>query len=277
MVIQNAFNSDITDAQFEEVSAMTKSLAGINLHVGKKELVRARLAKRIRLLKLRSVTEYLEYMKNDPTGQELVLMLDALSTNLTYFFREQQHFDYLHEKVIPAIKSSGHRKIRIWSAGCSSGEEPYTIAMQLHESIPDLAGWDIKILATDLSTKVLSMAKRGLYSEKCFRDTPKHIKLKYFDKVQSGNEVLFGAGSSIRKMITFARLNLMGQWPMSGPFDVIFCRNVMIYFENDTRERLINRFYDLIGAGGYLFMGHSESLAGINHSFKYRLPAIYSR
>ena len=177
---EGTLNTAITDKQFEEISTLVKSIAGINLHEGKKELVKARLAKRTRQLKLNDLQQYIRYVKSDNTGREIVLMLDALSTNLTYFFREAQHFDYLCNVFLPRFQASGKRKLRIWSAGCSSGEEPYSIAMLLREHLPMGAGWDVKILATDLSTKVLNIASTGEYSQERFRDTPKHLVSKYF-------------------------------------------------------------------------------------------------
>ncbi len=270
-------SAEITNDQFEEISALVKKLAGINLHDGKKELVKARLFKRMRQLRLRDFDQYLALIKNDETGCELVSMLDALSTNLTFFFREAGHFHYLKDEVLPPIIGRGCRKLRIWSAGCSSGEEPYSIAMLLSEALPDIEKWDVRILATDLSTRVLDIANRGEYSQQRFKDTPKHLVSKYFDVAQAKPAKIYRVKPSIRQMIHFARLNLMGPWPMSGPFDVIFCRNVMIYFDKPTQNNLVNRYYDLLGDGGRLFLGHSESLTGTQHKFKYCQPATYMR
>jgi chemotaxis protein methyltransferase CheR len=277
MTVSSSEYVGITEAQFNEISALVKGLAGINLHDGKKELVKARLAKRTRQLKLRSLEEYIAYVRNDRTGRELISMLDALSTNLTYFFREPAHFHYLQEKILPEFVSSRRKRLRIWSAGCSSGEEPYSIAMLLHESLPDLNSWDARILATDLSTKVLGMAVNGEYTQERFRETPKHLVQKYFETVQQRPDKIHRAKPTIRKMIHFARLNLMEAWPMKGPFDVIFCRNVMIYFDKPTQNRLVNRYYDLLATGGHLFLGHSESLTGTTHKFKYVMPATYCK
>ena len=170
-----------------------------------------------------------------------------------------------------------NRKIRIWSAGCSSGEEPYSIAMLLNEVIPNIGCWDAKILATDLSTRVLDIAMRGQYSQQRFKETPKQLVSKYFNLTQSKPSKIYQAKSSIRNIISFARLNLMESWPMKGPFDVIFCRNVMIYFDKPTQNKLINRYYDLLSEGGMLFLGHSESLTGTQHQLKYCQPATYMR
>ncbi|MFP4141638.1 MAG: CheR family methyltransferase [Planctomycetota bacterium] len=268
----------LSEAEFNEISEFVKRNCGINLHDGKKELVKARLGKRIRQLGMGSFRQYMDSVRNDSSGAELTTMLDQISTNLTFFFREHKHFEHLRETVIPAIRAKGKRRIRIWSAGCSSGEEPYSIAMLLNEAINDLVGWDTAVLATDLSTKVLGMAQRGVYRQERFRETPKHLVSKYFSVVEKrpdGN--VYQAKSSIRKLIHFARLNLMENWPMKGPFDVIFCRNVMIYFDKTTQGRLVNRYFDILAPGGVLFIGHSESLTGTQHRYKYVQPAIYQK
>lgn len=277
MSLTTELDTSISNEQFEEISGLVKKLAGINLHDGKKELVKARLAKRMRQLKLRNLNEYISFMRNDHTGRELISMLDALSTNLTFFFRESQHFHYLRDKVLPQIIQRRSSKIRIWSAGCSSGEEPYSIAMLLNENIQNINKWNIKILATDLSTRVLDKAISGEYGEQRFKETPKILVSKYFDLVQPKPSKVYQAKPSIKDLIHFARLNLMESWPMKGPFDVIFCRNVMIYFDKPTQTKLINRYYDLLAEGGMLFLGHSESLTGTQHKFKYCQPATYMR
>ncbi len=266
----------LSDAEFNQISSLVKSLAGINLHEGKKELVKARLSKRMRQLGLKSFQEYIDYVKK-MSEAEITTMLDILSTNLTYFFREPQHLEVLREQVIPEVTRTRKRKIRIWSAGCSSGEEPYSIAMVLNEAIPDLGHWDAAILATDLSTRVLQTASTGVYRQERFRELPKHLISKYFTQIQAKPEKVYKAGDKLRKLIHFARLNLMEPWPMKGPFDVIFCRNVMIYFDKPTQGKLVNRYFDILKPGGMLFLGHSESLTGIDHKFKYVQPATYRK
>ncbi|MBS3820353.1 MAG: chemotaxis protein CheR [Planctomycetes bacterium] len=267
--------AEITDQQFADISELVKRLTGINLHAGKKELVKARLAKRTRQLKLGSLEEYIGFVRNDKSGRELVSMLDALSTNLTFFFREPAHFNFLKDRILPDIKGRNTKRLRIWSAGCSSGEEPYSIAILLNECIPDLDRWDAKILATDLSTRVLSIAMRGEYAKQRFRDTPGQLVQRYFDVVQTSPSKIYRTGPRIRKIVHFARLNLVEPWPMKGPFDVMFCRNVMIYFDKPTQNRLVKRYYDLLAPGGHLFLGHSESLTGTKHQFRYVMPATY--
>jgi chemotaxis protein methyltransferase CheR len=269
---------ELSEKEFQRISRMVGELAGINLHDGKRELVKARLGKRLRLLGLSSYTEYMKYVEEDASGVELANMLDALSTNLTYFFRESQHLDYLSKDILPqmiAAAGRGPKKLRVWSAGCSSGEEPYSIAVVLMETLPDPSRWDVKILATDISGQVLAKARQGVYEEARFRDMPAAIRGRYFELADSGPPKRFRVCDQLRKMVHFARLNLMEPWPMRGPFDIIFCRNVMIYFDKPTQERIIHRFTDILSPGGVLFIGHSESLSGIQHKLRQVYPTVY--
>ena len=268
-------STELTEAQFNAISSLVKSLAGINLTDAKKELVRARLTKRLRKLGLATFDDYVEYLQNDTTGAELVAMLDVLSTNTTYFFREAKHLEWLRQDILPRL--TARRRVRIWSAGCSSGEEPYSIAIVLLEAIPDLADWDAAILATDLSTEVLARARQGIYPASRLREVPPMLLGRHFTLVATKPERTYRVNDPVRRLVHFARLNLMGQWPMKGPFDVIFCRNVMIYFDRPTRQELIARFHSILAPGGILFIGHSESLTGIDHSFRYVLPTVYRK
>jgi len=270
---------DLTQREFEKISRMVGDLSGINLHHGKRELVKARLGKRLRQLGLSSYSQYMKYIEQDESGVELANMLDALSTNLTYFFRESQHLDLLGDEVLPqkmaeAGKGSP-RKLRLWSAGCSSGEEPYSIGIILTETIKDIGRWDVKILATDISSQMLAKARVGIYEEARFRDMPRIIQDRYFQMIDAGPPKRFKVCQQLRSMVHFARLNLMEPWPMSGPFDIIFCRNVMIYFDKPTQDRIINRFSEILAPGGVLFIGHSESLSGIKHKLRQLYPTVY--
>jgi chemotaxis protein methyltransferase CheR len=266
----------LTEAEFQQISAFVKTTCGINLHDGKKELVKARLGKRMRMLGTPSFHDYMDYVMADTTGAEVTAMLDVISTNLTYFFREPKHLTYLQEKILPEWTRKGNRRLRIWSAGCSSGEEPYSIAMLLAETL-QLKQCDARILATDLSTRVLRCANEGIYREDRFRETSQAMVRKYFTCIQTKPERLYKVSPELRRLIHFARLNLMESWPMSGPFDVIFCRNVMIYFDKETQGRLVNRYFDILAPGGVLFLGHSESLTGIQHRYRYVQPACYQK
>jgi len=270
---------DLSDAQFNKVARLVKSLCGIDLREGKMELVKARLAKRLRRLGLQCFDQYLDYVRNDSSGAELTAMLDALSTNKTSFFREVEHFHYLGKKVLPGLVAGGARagRLAIWSAGCSSGEEPYSAAITVCESIPNVASWDVRVLATDISTRVLARAEEGVYEAAHVEPVPPMLRSRYFTCVETRPRRLHEVKGDIRGMVHFARLNLMGPWPMKGPFDVIFCRNVMIYFDRPSRERLIGRFFDLLSPGGTFFVGHSESLTGTRHQFRYMQPSVYEK
>jgi chemotaxis protein methyltransferase CheR len=271
--------AELTENQFERISAFVKSISGINLHDGKKELVKARLGKRLRTLGIASFEDYFEMVRADASGNELTMMLDALSTNLTSFFRESKHFEFLAERLLPEVmrRKATDKKITIWSAGCSSGEEPYTIAIVLREAVDGKGAWDARILATDLSTKVLARAKAGVYDAQRVETVPPGLKNKYFTSEGRHSEKTYTVAPALRDIVTFARLNLMHPWPMKGPFDAIFCRNVMIYFDRETRPIVVNRFADLLAPGGVLFIGHSESLAGVEHGLEYVEPTVYRK
>ncbi len=269
----------LSEAQFQKISRLVKDRCGINLHDGKQQLVQSRLAKRLRELGLRGYREYIEYVTNDADGTELMAMLDAISTNLTSFFREKEHFDYLAHKAIPAAIARAGRsgRLRIWSAGCSTGEEPYSIAITVCDNVPNLSSSDVKVLATDLSTKVLACAKEATYPDRRVKAVPPRQRSRYFRCIQTKPERIYRVIDPARSLVHFARLNLMQQWPMQGQFDVIFCRNVMIYFDKPTQGRLVNRFCDMLAPGGTLFIGHSESLTGIDHQMRYVQPTIYEK
>lgn len=268
------------EEQFNKISKLVKELCGINLHSGKKELVKDRLSKRLRMLGLSDFRQYTDYIRRDSTGDELTAMLDALSTNLTSFFRDPGHFEYLVKKIIPRlIANAGKtgRSLRIWSAGCSSGEEPYSIAICLCEGIAELKLWDAKILATDISTRMLDRAKEGVYDAEQIKTVPFLSRSKYFQCVQSRPERLYCVNQNVRNLVHLTRLNLIDPWPMREHFDVVFCRNVMIYFDKATQQMLIDRYSDLLSSGGTLFIGHSESLAGVTHRLRYVQPTVYEK
>jgi len=265
----------IAAAEFARLSATVYEVAGIVLPPGKEGLVRSRLARRLRELQLTSFEDYLEHVQVDASRRELAHMIDLLTTNKTSFFREAAHFDYLRDEVL-ARRPAG-RRLRIWSAGCSSGEEPYTLAMVIRETLGP--GIDARILATDISARVLAKAQAGVYAAETVAEVPDALRRKWFVPA-SGPGALPGAlrvADDVRGMVRFARLNLMGDWPMKGPFDAIFCRNVMIYFDRPTQERLVNRYHALLAPGGHLFVGHSESLTALRHPLAYVRPAVYVR
>lgn len=269
----------LTEVQFERVAALVKDLCGINLNTGKKELVKARLGKRVRESGHRTFDAYLDFVQKDASRNELTYLLDAISTNLTFFFRESAHFDHLRDVVLPGLvqRARAGQPLRLWSAGCSSGEEPYSLAITLVEAVANLDLLDVGILATDLSTRVLAVAKKGVYDEIRFKDMPPVLMQRHFERLTNKHPHQYQVAPRVRRLVHFARLNLMQDWPMRGPFDVIFCRNVMIYFDKPTQGRLINRFYDILRPKGILFIGHSESLSGIQHKFRYQCPTVYEK
>ncbi len=267
---------DLDAASFEQVSRILYKQSGITLNKDKHELVKSRLAKRIRATGMHGFEEYLVYVKQDKSGAELRGMIDVLTTNKTSFFRESAHFDYLRESLLPKMRKTS-KKIRIWSAGCSTGEEPYTLAIVLREEISDIDLMDVKILATDLSDRVLACARKAEYTTDKLDGLPPAILKKYFKPVSDGETMIWRVNDSVRKLVSLARLNLMEQWSIRGPFQAIFCRNVMIYFDKPTQQRLVQRFWDLLEPGGHLFVGHSESLTSSSNDFTYVRPAVYAK
>ncbi len=271
----------LDEKEFCLISDLVYEHCGINLHDGKKELVRARLAKRLREGNFPTFHEYLRHVLEDSTGRELSVLTDSLSTNLTKFFREEQHFEFLRSQLLPGLLNARQRRrefrIRAWSAGCSSGEEPYSIAITLLEAIAGKGHWDVKILATDVSTRMLERARRGVYDTERMAPIPPPLRHKYLVQSHGDESRAYEAADCLRNVVIFQYLNLMKDWPIKTTLDFIFCRNVMIYFDKPTQGRLIQRFYDLLAPGGVLFTGHSESLTGIEHKFRYVQPTIYTK
>jgi chemotaxis protein methyltransferase CheR len=275
---------ELSDKDYQDIAAFVHKASGINLLDGKKELVRARLIKRINQLEFRDFKSYFRYATTDASGDELVFLLDALATNLTSFFREPQHFDFMAKVFLPELEKKrkkpggGGPRLRIWSAACSSGEEPYTIAMVVLEKNPYFAnGGDFRILATDLSTKVLNVAKKGQYGPESVKNINPVAVKSFMVKTPTDKGSYFTVTPQLRNLISFRRFNLMDPLPYKGPMDLIFCRNVMIYFDRETIGQLIAKFHKLLEIGGYLFIGHSESLSGLTHDYQYVAPCIYRK
>lgn len=271
--ISNSLSLNLSDNEFQKVAQTVYRVCGINLKQGKEALVRARLMKRLRLLGMSSFKEYLQYIESNEGSHELGAMIDVMTTNKTSFFREDDHFNYFSNTILPKLNKI---RMRFWSAACSSGEEPFSLAIVLEEKLPDLKSRDVRILATDISTSILGKARRAVYNDGALADLHSTLLRKYFVKVGNG-PAAYQVKKNVRKLVKFAMLNLMDQWPMKGCFDVIFCRNVMIYFDKPTQQKLINRFWDILEPGGYLFVGHSEGLSAISHKFKYLRPATYRK
>jgi len=261
---------------FERFRELIYSQCGIALTEGKEALVSARVGRRMRALNVPNYESYLDLISKGGAGDEMVHLLDAISTNVTSFYREPAHFSLLQEHVTRWIEA-GQKRIRIWCAAASTGEEPYTLAVTLREAIQN-RDVDAKILATDISTKVLAQAQAGRYEARKANGLPVNIRERYFKRVVDRGETFYEASPSLRSLLTFSRLNLATPpFPMQGPFDAVFCRNVMIYFDNTVRSKLLREIYRLVRPGGLLLVGHSESLTGLVSEFKTIQPAAYAK
>jgi chemotaxis protein methyltransferase CheR len=263
---------DALEGQFESIKSLLYDVAGIKLNESKRDLVRSRLARRLRATGGGSLRDYVAFVQTPEGREELVEMIDALTTNKTSFFREDRHFDFLQELLGARDPSVG---MTVWSAGCSTGEEPYTLAMLLAENRRERGGPPSRILATDISGQALAKAQRGVYTAAIVQPVPPALRQKYLKRADVAGS--YEVGDDLRRLVRFSRLNLMGDWPMRGPFDAIFCRNVMIYFDAPTKERLVERFAGLLAPGGHLFVGHAESLSSLQHGLRYVLPAVYQK
>jgi chemotaxis protein methyltransferase CheR len=274
-------NLEISQAEFDTLRNYIKSNVGISLSDQKASMVRGRLSKRVNQLGLGSFSEYYDYLVRDMSGEELTLFINAISTNVTSFFRSPSHWEFLKEHLkVLAEKKKGKKKLRIWSAACSSGEEPYTIAMSLKDNMRDFAEWDIKILATDISQKVLSKAIRAEYSQKDTIGLSAYTLTNHFEKFKENNgEIAYRVKDELRNLIMFRTFNLVTD-PFTifkNKFDLIFCRNVMIYFDPPTRKALVDRYAGLLEVGSLLFIGDSEALTENKHNFALMKSSIYRK
>ena len=266
----------ITAEEFQRFRTLIYDESGISLSEQKHSLLASRLSKRLRDLDLATFSEYYAKVMEDQTREEFTRMLDLISTNKTDFFREPKHFDFLRERILPELDSA--KRIRIWSSACSTGEEPYTIAMTLYEGVQNPERWDFKIFASGLSTRVLAKAASGTYNEERFRNVPPDVMKRHFLRGRGEQTRVFKVKPHLADAITFRRVNLMDdRFPIKNPLDLIFCRNVMIYFDRPTQETLANKFHRYLKPGGYLFIGHSESLQWVKHPFAAVAPTIYRK
>ena len=250
-----------SDADFAVIAKRAQADFGLHLTVVKKDLVYSRLTKRLRQLALPDFASYCRLIEAADSADERMHMLSALTTNVTHFFREGHHFRTLREQVLPPLIAAARAggRLRIWSAGCSAGQEPYSLAVTLLELCPEAARLNIKILATDVDPVIIARAKAGVYDTEELKALPDAARRDHTAPAGAGK---FQIGPKPRDLISFGELNLMQDWPIKGPFDVIFCRNVAIYFDKDTQARLWGRLGDLLATGGYLFIGHSERVTG---------------
>lgn len=267
----------ITESEFGKLAQYIKANYGIHLKEQKMTLVSGRLFNVLQQEGFKSFTEYYNHIISDKSGDAVVTLVDKITTNHTFFMREADHFYYFRDKVLPYLTNTLKEKdLRIWCAACSSGEESYTLAMIIDEHFGfQKSLWDTKILATDISTKVLDMATEGIYENERLAPLPNHWKLNYFKKLDQEKSIV---SEKIRNEVIYRKFNLMETvFPFKRKFHVIFCRNVMIYFDSKTKDELVERFYDQLEYGGYLFIGHSESLIRDKTRFKYVMPAVYRK
>lgn len=266
----------LSEKDFKFICQYVYESAGIVLNEGKREMVYRRITRIVRERNLDSFTAYCQILRESPEAEKSYF-INAITTNLTSFFRENHHFEYLLKSELPKLlrqnpgphRRKGDKRLRIWSSAASTGEEPYSIAMTLLEGIKtELKQWDIKILATDIDSNVLATAKKGIYENKRIEDISANYKQKYFHKGKADNASKVRVDKSLQNLITFKQLNLLHEWPMKGPFDVIFCRNVIIYFDKSTQQDLFARYYEMLTPGGLLILGHSENLGAYQKYFE---------
>jgi chemotaxis protein methyltransferase CheR len=267
------------DSEFEFIRSLVYERSRINLTPDKRELVTARLSRRLRATRLATVGDYCRLLKTPNASEELANLIDVISTNHTFFFREAVHFEFLRKHVVPEMRARARaecwRRFYVWSAACSSGEEPYSIAMTLAECLPQ---WEWNIEGTDISRVVLEQAEAGIYTQDAVAQVPREVLRKHFQRGFGPQEGKYRVKAALRQRVSFQQLNLLERDPpFEDRFQAIFCRNVMIYFDRSTQEELIARLTRRLVPGGYLFVGHSESLTGLRHSLRIVRAAVYQR
>lgn len=265
----------LNDNEFIEITSFLKRNYGINLEF-KRQLIEARLCNIITEKGFCSFRDYFDFVYSNESNDEIAILINKVTTHHTFFMREFEHFKFFQNTVMPQLhKNIKNRDLRIWSAGCSSGEEAYTLSMIIQDFLAEEKSlWDKKILATDISPNVIDIAQKGIYSSDSLENVPEIWKLTYFDKIDSE---LFKASTRLKNEVIFRVFNLMDEFPFKKKFHVIFCRNVMIYFDNATKLKLIKKFYDMTEKGGYLFIGLSESLNKEEIPYKYIMPSVYMK
>lgn len=271
MTTKREQNFSLSDKEFNFICSYVYDIAGIVLNKSKREMVYRRLSRIIRERKLASFREYYLLLKNNP-DEEQRYFINAITTNLTSFFRENHHFEYLLNEELPKListKQSGSKRLRIWSSASSTGEEPYSIAITLCKAFKSgFANWDVKVLATDIDSDVLAKGAAGVYDQNRIEDLDSDVKKDFFHRGMGKNNNMVKVNERLKHLITFKQLNLLHEWPMKGPFDVIFCRNVIIYFDKETQLDLFARYYDMLAPGGLLILGHSENLGYYQQYFE---------
>ncbi|HTR38585.1 MAG TPA: protein-glutamate O-methyltransferase CheR [Bryobacteraceae bacterium] len=263
----------LTTKQFYKIQTLVYEKCGIDLKNGKEELVKARLGKELRKRNLSSFDGYIQEVENDRTGESLIQLINALSTNFTHFFREPKHFEILRKQVAPLWNRQ--KRADLWCAAAATGEEPYSILLSLLEELGSSAS--IRLLASDISTQALATAQSGIYQEERMSEIPLAMRSKYFLRGVKNGEVLYRVKPEVRQLLELRRINLIEPISHSRQFQTIFCRNVMIYFDKPTQEKVVRQLSEWLEPGGYLFVGHAESLNGVRHSLQYVAPAVYRK
>lgn len=273
--------STLTSRQFKELAALAQERWGLHLSDKKRTIVTSRLVSFVRKGPFDSLRAYLDHLHTRATDEDMLAFFDVLSTNTTSFYRDAAHFTYIEREIYTALDRGmiglPDRKFRVWSSACSTGPEPYTIAISALETLKCIGRLDYKILATDLSMSALRAAKAAQYPAKMFEGIDAGIVSRYFKSIDMDGRPGYEVRDRVRSMVTIRRLNLMEHWSMRGPFQIVFCRNVMIYFDHETRRNLVERFYDLLAPGGLLVLGSAETLSGLGTKFKPVAPSIYRR
>lgn len=269
----------MNDALFNKFRSLVYEKTGIHLSSEKKELLHARLGKRLRACNITSYDKYYDFLVRDPDGTELTQFINRISTNFTSFFRELNHFKVLEQTILPQLARRGGERspLQLWSAACSSGEEPYTLAMVLEEYFQRYPGRGYRVLATDISTKVLDQARRGVYAADRIDKVPEQFLRRYFQRGVGKSTGFFRVKATLRERITFRFFNLMEHFSWQEEMDVIFCRNVMIYFDRQTQQQLVQKFYNALVPGGFLVIGHSESISSLSHQFRQVEATIFQK
>lgn len=271
---------NFTERDFNRVRKLVSEHTGISLSDAKRDLVYSRLSRRLRKLGLGEFDAYIKLLENSEDDNELIEFTNAITTNLTSFFREDHHFQHLSKTLLPELireKKKTDGRLRIWSAGCSTGEEPYSLAMILRETLGRRPNLDVRILATDLDSNVLATAQAGVYSEERLKGVSKARQQRWFLRGKGAKSGMVRAHPELQELISFRQLNLLREWPFQGPFDFIFCRNVVIYFDKPTQKVLFNRYADILRADGHLFLGHSETMFKVCDRFELLGHTIYRR
>jgi chemotaxis protein methyltransferase CheR len=266
----------LSDREMDRIVRLVYERSGITLHQGKRALVVARLHKMLKSGGFRSFSDYVRHVETDRTGQQLSVLIDAISTNHTSFFREDEHFRYLASLVAPPL-AAADRPVRVWCAACSTGQEPVSIAATLMDALPAAQHGRIRVLASDISTRALKTAGAGVYPLRVADGLPQPVLKSYFERGLGADEGKVRVRAHVRRVIEYRRLNLIEIDSLNEAFDVVFCRNVMIYFDKAVQQRVVSMIERHMAPGGYLFIAHSESLNGLSHELKWMAPAVYQR